>query len=62
MLILWHITHAVLSAAVSIHSSNVKRLIDPVKSGVILLRRPRTGQSQSQSQAGAEGADAERHL
>ena len=58
ILILWHCMHAVLSAAVSIHSSNIKRLIDPVKSGVILLRRPRNEQRQVE----AEGADAERQV
>ena len=39
ILVVWHCTHAVVSGAVSVHSSNIKKLIDPVKSGVILLPR-----------------------
>ena len=37
LLVGWHSLHAAVSSAVSIRSSNIKKLLDPIKSGVILL-------------------------
>ncbi|BDA49164.1 hypothetical protein COCOBI_13-2740 [Coccomyxa sp. Obi] len=37
LLVVWHALHAVVSSAVSIRSSTIKKLLDPIKSGVILL-------------------------
>lgn len=50
ILVVWHCLYAVLCVAVVAHSSNVKRLLDPVKSGVLLLPRRRIEQGQGASQ------------
>ena len=37
---LWHACHAVGSGVVASHASSVKKMLDPVKSGVMLLTHP----------------------
>ncbi|CAK0786229.1 hypothetical protein CVIRNUC_009442 [Coccomyxa viridis] len=40
MLVLWYVCHAVGSAIVASHASSVKKMLDPVRSGVLLVPHP----------------------
>ena len=39
---LWYICNAVGSGVIASHASSVKKMLDPVKSGVMLLSHPRS--------------------
>ena len=50
LLVLWYICHAVGSGVVASHASSVKKMLDPVKSGVMLLTHPMSGGEHASNQ------------